>query len=283
MYEPHQWNQAMKQEFTHEISNGPEADKEWDARSYHAVSEPQFEWGQRVLAALELAGNETVLDAGCGTGRLTALLVDRLPRGIVIGVDRSHNMAAVAKETLLSHSSHVDVVLSDLSRLPFSGAFDVIFSTATFHWILDHTTLFVELHSALRSGGRLHAQCGGGPNLSRLHDRAHVLMAEPRFVACFANWQEPWEYASAAVTKERLERAGFVDVETNLEPAPFAFTSAESYRVFVATVVLRTFIAPIRDESLRKSFIDAITAQAAADDPPFELDYVRLNIRARRP
>jgi trans-aconitate 2-methyltransferase len=273
----------MKQQITPEDADGGAAPREWDARTYHAVSEPQFEWGKRVLASLELDGNETALDAGCGTGRLTALLADRVPHGRVMAVDRSHNMATVAKETLSTRSRHVDVALADLVHLPFARAFDVVFSTATFHWVLDHETLFAELFGVLQPGGRLHAQCGGGPNLARLHHRAHVLMAMPEFAPWFVDWQEPWEYASAEVTRDRLMRAGFTEVETFVEPAPFVFPDADAYTVFISAVVLRTFLAPLVDEDSRRSFLEAIVAQAAADDPPYELDYYRLNIRARHP
>jgi trans-aconitate 2-methyltransferase len=264
-------------------SNDHSPPKEWDARTYHAVSEPQFEWGKRVLSDLALAGSEFVLDAGCGTGRLTALHADRLPRGRVGAFVRSLNMARVARETLAPRADRADVAIGDLAALPFGAAFDVVFSTATFHWVLDHDRLFAELHTVLRSGGRLHAQCGGGPNLARLHERAHQLMTTPELAPHFSDWCEPWEYAGAEATAQRLERAGFVDVDTSVEPAPFVFPDAQAYRVFVTAVVLRTFIARLRDERLRNIFLDAITAQAAADDPPFELDYVRLNIRARRP
>lgn len=269
---------------TPEPSNGAAAPREWDARSYHTLSQPQFEWGQRVLASLSLAGNEIVIDAGCGTGRLTALLADRLPDGHVVAIDRSLNMTVVARETLSGRARHVDVALADLLALPFSAAFDVIFSTATFHWVLDHDALFAQLGAALRAGGRLHVQCGGGGgNLTRLHDRAHELMASARFAPHFVAWQEPWEYAAPGVTRQRLERAGFTGIDVSTEPAPVSFPDADAYRAFVSTVVLRTFLARLPDESLRKSFLDAIVEQAAADHPPFELDYVRLNIRARHP
>ena len=264
-------------------NNRAGAPREWDARAYHTVSEPQFEWGKRVLSTLELRGNEVVMDAGCGTGRLTTLLAERIPDGLVAAVDRSENMVRVAAETLAPFADRVLVALADLTALPFRHRLDVVFSTATFHWVQDSDALFANLLMSLTPGGRLHAQCGGEANLARIHHRAHELMQTPDFAAMFRDWQEPWRYAGSDATRRQLMQAGFVDVETNVEESPVTFANAESFAAFVSTVVLRPFLARIPDSNLRTSFVERITEAAASDDPPFELDYWRLNIRARRP
>lgn len=255
--------------------------REWDARSYHTVSEPQFEWGKRVLGTLTLRGDEVVLDAGCGTGRLTALLAERLPRGTVVALDRSVNMAQVARETL-APIRNTTVAAGDLSDLPFVDAFDVVFSTATFHWVLDHERLFANLFAALHPGGRLHAQCGGGKNLERIHHRAHDLMTTAEFAPFFDDWQEPWEFADADVTRRRLERAGFRDVHTNVEGSPVVFPDADSFRTFITTVVMRPFLARLTDPTARDAFLDRIVERASGDSPAFTLDYWRLTMSARR-
>jgi trans-aconitate 2-methyltransferase len=267
---------------TSEDTDRAGAPREWDARSYHAVSEPQFEWGRRVLGSLELAGDETVIDAGCGTGRLTTLLAERLPRGSIVALDRSDNMAKVAATTLAEHSRTM-VAVADISNMPFRPTFDVVFSTATFHWVLDHDTLFAELHRVLKPGGRLHAQCGGGANLHRVQSRAYALSQTPEFAPMFVGWQWATYYADIESTTRRLHAAGFVDIDVGLEAAPFVFPNADAYATFVSTVVLRTFLSRIADADLRRKFVDQITELAGTDTPRLELDYWRLNIRARRP
>src|SRR5262245_31489535 len=187
--------------------------REWNADSYHQVSSPQFDWGTAVLERLPLEGDELVLDVGCGTGRLTEKLLERLPRGHVVGIDLSSNMLQVARDFLQPRfGDRIRLVMADASALPLLGAADAIFSTATFHWVRDHPRLFRGLHAALKPGGRLVAQCGGGPNIARLHGRADALMQEPRFAPYYAAWQEPWEFADALTTTRRLEEAGFEDV-----------------------------------------------------------------------
>ncbi|HSQ30651.1 MAG TPA: methyltransferase domain-containing protein, partial [Gemmatimonadaceae bacterium] len=202
--------------------------------------------------------------------------------GRVVALDRSMNMVQLASSTLVPFREHADVVLADLVALPFVGAFDVVFSTATFHWVLDHDRLFANLFRALKPGGRLHAQCGGGQNLARLHERAVALARSSQFASDFAEWTDPWNYSSATDARVRLANAGFVGVRTWLEEAPASFEDAESFRVFIRTVVLRSILAPIGDEQRRAAFLDHVVDAAARDDPPYTLDYWRLNITARR-
>src|SRR5437870_449863 len=132
---------------------------EWDSANYQRLSNPQFEWGQEVLARLELHGDEFVLDAGCGTGRVTAELLNRLPRGRVVALDVSFNMVNEARKLLAGRfGPHATFVRADLLALPFHPAFDGVFSTAVFHWIRDHERLFRELFRALKPGGWVVAQ-----------------------------------------------------------------------------------------------------------------------------
>lgn len=264
------------------MTDGAPADrraKEWNATAYHVLSEPQFAWGLRVLERVRLTGRECVLDAGCGSGRLTSAIASRLERGFVVGCDLSENMTRAAAKSLGGEPTSA-VVCADLSMLPFRGVFDVIFSTATFHWIRDHDRLFAELHAALGAGGRLEAQCGGGPNLATIHARADALAATEPFGAHFAAWEEPWLFASPEETAQRLERAGFTAIDCWLEHAPTPFADGERFGAFIESVVMRPYLARLPDPGLRREFLDAIITLAARDEPPFTLDYWRLNISA---
>lgn len=257
--------------------------REWDARAYHRLSEPQFTWGRRVLEQLELAGSERVLDAGCGTGRLTALLAERLSAGHVVGVDRSVNMAMRAHAELSQRSRVRGLVAADLTALPFSESFDVIFSTATFHWVLDHDALFANLHAALSANGRLHAQCGGGANLAHAHAHVEPVMALPPFAEYFRGWREAWRFAWPEETSARLLAAGFVGVRCWLEETPVTFADKDTYKAFMEAVVLRPHLAQLPDPPTRSAFLDEVAARAGADVSPFTLDYWRLNLRATKP
>ena len=266
---------------------------DWDAGRYHRVSNPQVEWGRRVLRRLAPQPGERILDIGCGTGRLTAELVAAVGTGTVVAVDRSDAMlreaAAQTPEPQGPHRLHevdghvrMHFVRADGAALPFVDAFDAVLSTATFHWILDHTQLFASIYRALAPGGRLVAQCGGGANLGRLLDRAGALASLPALSRHFRGWRGPWEFADVPTTIERLDQAGFTAIDVFLEPAPATFDDRASFREFVACVCLKDHLLRI-PASDRASFLDRLADQAEADSPPFTLDYWRLNLAGTKP
>jgi trans-aconitate 2-methyltransferase len=209
--------------------------------------------------------------------------MERLPGGRLIAIDRSWNMLLTARANLRpALGSRVAFVQVSLPDLPFAGWADLVFSTATFHWIKDHAALFAGIHRALRSGGRLHAQCGGGPNLHRAHQLAEQVMHAGPFAQYFAEWPGPWEFANADDTAKRLKQAGFVDIETSLEEAPTTLATEADYREFVTTVIYHPHLARLPDARLKQAFIDRVTELAAGEPVPYTLDYWRLNLQARR-
>jgi trans-aconitate methyltransferase len=256
--------------------------REWDASAYHRISGPQVSWGKKVLGRVNLRGDEWVLDAGCGTGRLTADLLEALPRGRVVGVDLSQNMIRTAREHLCpARDPVVRFAVADLQQLPFQGAFDGIFSTAAFHWVPDHRQLFRSLRAALRPGGWLVAQCGGGPNLARLRQRARKLGNSPKFSPYLGNFQEPWVFSDAQTAAAMLRSAGFEQVETSVESAPTVLETAPKFSEFIRSVVFHRHMERIPTDELRAEFIGELTRQATGDEPAYELDYWRLNLSGK--
>jgi trans-aconitate 2-methyltransferase len=246
--------------------------RSWDAATYHRVSAPQVEWAERVLERLPLDGDETVLDAGCGSGRVTALLLERLPRGRVVAVDSDAAMVEHAREAL--DPRRATVFQADLTGLELDEPVDAAFSNAVFHWIPNHDALFQHLHAALGPGGVLVAQCGGKGNVARFHAAAREVAAGEPYAEHLADWTGPWNFASAEETAERLERAGFARVDTWLEPSP---VTPDDPLTFVKTVCLGPHLQRLPGE-LRDGF-----ARAVCDRAGPQLDYVRLNIDAKKP
>jgi trans-aconitate 2-methyltransferase len=247
--------------------------RDWDAASYDRVSDPQFGWALEQLERLPLAGDEVVLDAGCGSGRVTAELVSRVPRGRAYAVDAAPSMVEHARVAL---GDRATVLCQDLTELDLPEQVDAIFSNATFHWIHDHDALFGALRQALSPGGRLVAQCGGRGNIDAFRMTADAVAGQAQFAAFFEGWQRPWNYATAEETAARLERAGFTDVSCWLEPKQV--TPADP-RAFVQTVCLVRHLDPLPEE-LRGPFIDQVLERAGE---PLVLEYVRLNMTAVRP
>jgi trans-aconitate 2-methyltransferase len=244
--------------------------REWDAETYDAVSDPQFNWGMEVLGRLQLRGDEAALDAGCGSGRVSAELLDRLTRGSLLAVDGSEAMIAKARERLRDRASYM---VADLSELAVEAPVDLVFSTATFHWIPDHDRLFARVRAALKPGGRLVAQCGGEGNVADHAAAIAGVAAQPRFSTHLTKMKGLWNFASAEETERRLLAAGFSDVRCWLEPKP---VQPENPLAFTSTVTLGPVLSQLPGE-LRTAFAEAVLAESPS---PLVLDYIRLNIEA---
>lgn len=247
--------------------------REWDAEVYHRVSDPQLRWATEVLGRLDLRGDEVVLDAGCGSGRVTALLAERVPRGRVIGVDASESMIAKARETL---GDQVELRVGNLTELELSRDVDVVFSNAVFHWIPDHDTLFARLYAALNPGGRLAAQCGGEGNVASVAEAIAEVGAREPFARHLEGFEPIWNFSSAEDAERRLRDAGFEEVECWLESKP---VTPEDPFDYVATATLGPIMALMPDADAH-AFAEAVVERL---DTPLTLDYVRLNLLARRP
>lgn len=253
---------------------------EWDARVYERVSEPQLGWGREVLARIPLRGDEVVLDAGCGTGRITRLVAERVPDGAVTGVDGSAAMVREATERLADLAPRVSVRRSDLLALAVDEPVDLIVSTATFHWILDHGALFRRLLAALRPGGRLVAQCGGAGNISAALAAAGAVAGAEPYRAHLHDMPEGWLFAGPEETVARLRAAGFEDARAWLQEATALLeVDAED---FLATVVLRHHVELLPD-GLRAPYVAEVAGRIRDGEGRVVLDYVRLNLEARRP
>ena len=249
---------------------------DWHADSYHRVSGPQEAMGLAVLERLPLAGDETVLDAGCGTGRVTAHLAARLPQGRIVAVDRDSSMVERARENLAPLAERVEVRQADLLELELEQVVDAVLSTATFHWILDHQRLFDGLFRALRPGGRLVAQCGGHGNIARVLAAAEAVGREAPFTGAFEGWTRASHFATEAETAARLERSGFEAVRCWLEPWP---VEPEEPVAYLTTVTLRDHMSRIPEER-REEFARRVADRLGR---PVVYDYVRLNLEAVRP
>jgi trans-aconitate 2-methyltransferase len=227
--------------------------------------------GREVLERLPLDGGETVIDAGCGSGRVTEALLARVPRGRVIGVDASASMIDAARERL---GDRVELHVADLATFDLGVQSDAILSTATFHWIAEHDALFARLHAHLRPGGLLVAQCGGHGNIASVHAAARATMATSPYAAHFKDWHGPWNFATPEDTERRLKAAGFGKARAWLMERPVTPDDAHAY---LTEINLGAHLGHL-PEALRSPFVDEVIARLGGS--PITIDYVRLNIDA---
>ena len=245
--------------------------RSWSGADYDRLSTPMEAMGREVLERLPLTGGETVIDAGCGSGRVTEALLARLPSGRVIGVDQSASMIDAARERL---GDRAELYVADLSTFDLGLEADAILSTATFHWIADHDALFARLRAHLRPGGLLVAQCGGDGNIAGVHAAAREVMASEPYSASFDGWRGPWNFAAPGETEQRLGAADLEQARAWLQERP---VTPDEPHAYLTEINLGAHLERLPEE-LRPRFVDAVVERLGG--PPVTIDYVRLNIDA---
>jgi trans-aconitate 2-methyltransferase len=240
----------------------------WDADTYDRSSQPQQAWATEVLARLQgIAPDATVLDVGCGTGRVTEALMELVPRGRVLAMDASADMVELARQRL---GDRAEVWCQDALELDLNESVDAIVSTAALHWVGEHDRLWRRLARALLPGGRLEIQCGGHGNIDGVRE---VIDAVARDIAPELVGWSPWVFAGPEETETRLRDAGFMESRCWLENRP---TYPEDVSAFVRTSILAAHLERLPEER-REAFAAAVLAGVR-----LPLDYVRLNASAVR-
>lgn len=236
--------------------------KAWDGVAYDALPLPHEQWGIRTIAALDLKPTETLLDAGCGTGRDAQLALDQLPNGSLVCVDQSATMLDQCRSRF-GQDSRVRILEGDLDKaLPVEPeSVDAIMSVAALHWLADHNNVWQHFFNALKPGGRIATDCGGFGNLAKTLALVPQIDQDIKF--------PNWYYANEADTEALLEAVGFVEIEVTLRPHPTPLPDKETLATYLRTLVFREW----NDDQIA-TISDLITDNS--------LDYVRLEVRARK-
>ena len=245
----------------------------WQGAHYDSVSDPQFGWGTEILSRLGDVGAGAVLDAGCGSGRVTEVLCSTHTQAVVAALDVSASMLEQARRRLSRFGPRISYVLGDLSgelaELAAIAPFEAIVSTGTLHWVNDHAALYRRLFDVLVPGGSFVAQCGGEGSIHAVRLALDELGIE---------WRGFNRYAGAAESARWLTDAGFCDVWTWLSSEPVEFDEQEALVDYLLGGVLAPYIAHCQADEQRR-IAEAIVGRLESR----VLEFVRLNVLARRP
>ena len=255
----------------------------WDGEGYHRVATVQERWGLQLLRQVPRAHYLRILDAGCGSGRLTAHLLRKFPEAHVIGLDVSGEMLEQARRNLRRFQRRLKLVEGDLLTAKPEPKFELVFSNAVFHWIRDHTRLFQNIHRWLAPGGRLVAQYGGAGNLRRIATLTPLLSKLSLFRRHFRDFRRPLNYAAPSATRMLLREIGFQEIQVRLHKAPTRFSTRSSFRDFVRNVILVPDLSQLPTTDLKEAYVESFLAlYEKTFGRPYLLDYVRLTIWAKR-
>jgi trans-aconitate 2-methyltransferase len=256
----------------------------WNAEVYDRIGTPMRGWAQAVIDDLGLRGDETVVDAGCGSGSVTFDLLERLPSGRIFAVDNSAEMIDKLSETIAERGeTRIMPILASLTDFKIPEPADVVFSNATLHWIQDDANLFRCLFAATKPGGRFRAQCGGAHIFSKLMPAAITVRMREPFVQHLGDYRDAKNYRSPERAVELMETAGFTDARSSAFDAPVEFEVEDEAALYLRTIILRDHVANL-PEDLGDPYVRAVIREYIdRNGSPFTADYVRLNLWASRP
>jgi len=255
----------------------------WNAEVYDRIGTPMRRWAQAVIDDLHLRGDETVLDAGCGSGSVTFDLLERLPRGRIYAVDSSPDMISKIKQAIEDRGlTNVVPIRADLTDFELPEQVDVVFSNAVLHWIPDDDALFGCLFRATKPGGRLRAQCGGGANIARLMSATQAVEEREPY-SQYLGMAEFRKYRTAEEATVALRRAGWADVRAKPFDSPVRFENNNDASLYLRTIILQRHVAALPPEH-QQPFLEAVIAETVRRyGEPFTADYVRLDLWATKP
>ncbi|TMF10265.1 MAG: class I SAM-dependent methyltransferase [Chloroflexi bacterium] len=255
----------------------------WNAEVYERIGTPMRRWAQAVIDDLHLSGDETVLDAGCGSGSVTFDLLERLPRGRIYAVDSSPDMISKITQAIEERGeTRIVPILASLTDFNLPEQVDVVFSNAVLHWIPDDDALFGCLFRATKPGGRFRAQCGGGANIAQLM-AATQAVEEREPYSVYLGMAEFRKYRTAEEATAAMQRAGWTDVRANLFDSPVRFENNDDAALYLRTIILQRHVAALPSEH-QQPFLEAVIAETVRRyGEPFTADYLRLDLWATKP
>jgi trans-aconitate 2-methyltransferase len=226
----------------------------------------QQTWARELIAQLKLQGNERILDAGCGDGKITAELARSVPHGLAVGVDASSQMIEFANKTFPSRkNANLEFYMMDARRITFQRRFDLVFSNAALHWVDDHQAFLRGAASVLRPGGRLVVSCGGKGNAHNVFLALRPELRLKRWREFFREMEAPYFFHSPEEYKKWLPRFGFEMHTVKLTPKDATYEGRAGFATWLRTTWLPyTQRVP---ESLREEFIAAVAQRYLARHP----------------
>jgi len=250
---------------------------QWDADDYARHSSAQQEWAKELLSKLHLQGDEKLLDIGCGDGKVTAEIACCLDAGSVTGIDNSEQMVALAREKFSSSTYHnLSFHQQDARQLTYIETFDLIFSNAALHWIIDHEMLLKGMYRALKPGGRAVVQMGGKGNASQVIDAVNKIMSKSEWKQYFESFSFPYGFYSPEEYTCWLRNAGFVVESIELKPKMMNL-GPESFAGWIRTTWL-PYIQRI-PLALRNDFITNVIETYLHQNPATELGNITTRMQ----
>lgn len=230
----------------------------WDAKEYHKSSAEQQKWAEELIEKLKLRGNERVLDIGCGDGKVTAKIAECVPKGSVVGIDSSDEMVHFASENFPAERfPNVTFKKMDAKDLSFDNEFDIVFSNACLHWVVDHLPVLTKIKSSLKPAGRILIQMGGKGNAVKIFEVLKEMLEDEKWGKFFNGFSFPYGFYDVEEYKKWLNETGLKAIRVELIPKDMTQKGKEGLLGWIRTTWL-PYIQRLPEE-LQEEFINELT------------------------
>lgn len=259
---------------------------QWNSRDYAQHSSAQQEWAQELIARLNLSGNESILDIGCGDGKVTAQIAGELPRGTVVGIDSSENMISFAKEKYPeSEFSNLVFEQMDATELDFENRFDLAFSNAALHWVKDHPAVLRGVKRALKPRGKILFQMGGEGNAAEIIRILQINLKKNEWQPYFTDFTFPYRFYSPVQYREWLRILGFIASRVEIIPKQMRHQNKTALVGWIRTTWLpytRRIPAHLRDKFIEEIAETYLKYIAWKPGKQILVQMVRLEVEAQK-
>ncbi len=239
----------------------------WNARDYAGHSGAQQQWARELIAKLCLTGAESLLDVGCGDGKVSAEIADCLQNGRLVGIDSSEEMIQLARQTFPGeHYPNLLFYTMDAQKLVFEQEFDIVFSNAALHWIRDHRPVIKGIHRSLKPGGRALVQMGGRGNAAVVIEAVDSVIEKGEWKQYFESFSFPYGFYSPEEYGPWLLEAGFAVKNLELKPKNMIHAGVEKFKGWFRTTWL-PYIQSV-PAGQQETFIEAVTGKYLQINPP---------------
>ncbi|QPK64473.1 methyltransferase domain-containing protein [Methylomonas sp. LL1] len=229
----------------------------WNAQDYAQNSQAQQQWAKELIALLQLSGHETVLDLGCGDGKVTAEIARIVDCGAVVGIDNAEAMIALAKHSYPEQQHpNLSFRVMDAGNLSFAEQFDVVFSNAVLHWVKQHQPVIDGLYRSLKMGGKILLRMGGQGDAAAMRAAIDRIKDSAPWSRYFIGFEFPYTFSAVDEYRVMLDAAGFNVKRLELVAKDMSHDGREGLASWIRTTWLPyTHRIP---ENHRESFIEAV-------------------------
>ncbi|MGD6932645.1 MAG: class I SAM-dependent methyltransferase [Candidatus Bathyarchaeia archaeon] len=259
----------------------------WNAKDYQKNSQNQYAWAQELIPKLHLSGNETLLDIGCGDGKITAEIAKALPNGRVIGIDSSQEMINLA-QTLFPKNDYPNLSfqVADARNFVFQEIFDRVFSNAALHWIPNQSPVLFNVNKCLKPGGQLLFQMAGKGNAQSILNILDEMLSVEPWKPYFRGFKFPYGFFGTKEYTTFLEKADLKPLRVELFPKDMTLKGAEGLAGWIRTTWL-PFTEKLPSD-LKTKFVDELVTRylqkhPADTDGTVHVGMMRLEVEATKP